>query len=164
MARPVKGKTLGALAGKLGLIRREVQQVMRALAREIQRREKELAALKAEFAQASDLLRGKTPPPPPAARRRSRRSRPLDWGRVLDSLPAKFGLETLVKHPVAGKRPKAHLYAIVSRWKKDGKLAAAAGGGYRKVAARPAPKQASKTPRPKPPAPKSAEGGAASQA
>jgi len=140
MVRPAKGRALSVLAGKLGLIRREVQDVLRGLKREILRREKELAALKAEYAQASDLLRGKTPPPPPARRRRSRS---VDWGHVFESLPAAFGLEALAKHPVAGKRPKSHLYAIVSRWKKEGRLVPAAGGGYRKADRRPAkPKRA----------------------
>jgi len=141
MVRPAKGRALSVLAGKLGLIRREVQDVLRGLKREILRREKELAALKAEYAQASDLLRGKTPPSPPTRRR----SRPVDWGRVLESLPASFGLEALAKHPVAGKRPKSHLYAIVSRWKKEGKLVPAAGGGYRKADRRPSkPKRAAR--------------------
>jgi hypothetical protein len=153
MARPAKGKTLTSLAGKLGLIRREVQQVMRRLQREIARRERELADLKAEYGQAADLLRGKAPaPPPPAKPSARRRARPVDWQKVYASLPAVFRLDALLKHPVAGKRPKPHLYALVSRWKKEGRLAAAAGGGYRKVVARAKSKavRAKRPPAPKP--------------
>jgi hypothetical protein len=42
-------------------------------------------------------------------------------------------LKALGKHPVAGRRPKSHLYAIVSRWKKEGILSKDSGGGYRKA-------------------------------
>lgn len=161
MARPVKGRTLAALAGKLGLIRREVLQVMQGLKQEIARREKGLAALRAEYGQAADLLSGKAKiAPAPAKPHKRRRARAVNWQRVYEGLPAAFSLGTLLKHPVAGKRPKPHLYAIVSRWKKEGKLKPAAGGGYQKIGGRPKPRRA---PRARPSAsPKAAQGGEAS--
>lgn len=151
MARPAKRTTLASLAGKMGLIRREVQQVLRGLEREIARRGKELAELKAEYGRATALLRGrgaaaepaaKSSAKPTAARRPRRRARSVNWERIFQGLPARFKLEALAKHPVAGKRPKSHLYAIVSRWKKAGKLQADPAGGYRKAGAPAAPKAA----------------------
>jgi hypothetical protein len=158
MAQPGRRKTLAALAGKLGGIRQEVRQVMQGLKREIARHEKAVSALKAEYAQAADLLSGKAKiaatPARPAGRRRAPAT---NWLRIYESLPASFTLAALTKHPVAGKRPKAHLYAIVSRWKKEGKLKPAPGGGYQKPGARPKPKRAPRVKRPAPP--KQAAGG-----
>jgi hypothetical protein len=141
MARRSKSKTLTDLEGKLGVIRREVLKVLRALKREIAKREESLASLKAEYAQAEQLLRGQVKPGPQRIRRRARRSRRIKWEQVFSSLPARFSLKTLTKHPVAGRRPKSHLYAIVSRWKKEGILSRDTSGGYRKASAPSKPKR-----------------------
>lgn len=135
MAR--RSRILASLEGKLGaVIRREVSKVLRRLKGQIAKRERELAALKAEFAKGVDLLRKRLKAGPAAAGRRSRRrARQINWKKVFGSLPARFTLKTLVGHPVAGKRPKPHLYAILSRWKKEGVLAKDSAGGYRKVGA-----------------------------
>lgn len=137
MAR--RSRILASLEGKLGaVIRREVSKVLRRLKGQIGRRERELAALKAEFAKGMDLLRRRLTAGPAAARRRPRRrARQINWKKVFGSLPARFTLKTLAGHPVAGKRPKPHLYAILSRWKKEGVLAKDSAGGYRKVGAKP---------------------------
>ena len=124
-------KTLESLEGKLGIIiRREVQKILRVLKREIAKREGELASLKAEYTKGLDLLRGRGKGEPSLGRRRGRQA---DWKQVFVSLPAHFTLETLQRHPVAGKRSKPHLYAILSRWKKDKLLSRDPAGGYRKV-------------------------------
>lgn len=137
MAR--KSRILASLEGKLGaVIRREVSKVLRRLKSQIARRERELAALKSEYAKGMDLLRKRLTTGAAAARRRPRRrARQINWKKVFGSLPVRFTLKTLAGHPVAGKRPKSHLYAILSRWKKTGVLAKDSGGGYRKVTTRP---------------------------
>jgi hypothetical protein len=146
MARPSRVKTLGSLEGRLGVIRQEVQQVLRGLKREIAKREAELVALKAQHSRGAALLQG--PPKGPApARRRAKRAKAIDWKKVFGSLPGRFTLAALAGHPQAGKRPKSHLYAIISRWKKEKKLAADPAGGYRKLGAKP---RKPKTPRRKP--------------
>lgn len=145
MARMSRSRTLLSLEGKLGGIRREVQKVLRGLRQEIARRETELASLKAEYDKGTDLLRGKVTGKPVRARRRTRRARQVNWKAVFGSLPPRFTLQTLARHPAARKRPKAHLYAIVSRWKKEKKLTPDPAGGYRKLGGRPRQK-----PRPKP--------------
>ncbi len=134
MARTSKSRTLVSLEGKLGVIQREVQKVLRGLKREIAKREGEISALKDEYAKGTALLRGEAKPrSAPALRRPKRRARQINWKQVLSSLPARFTLKTLVGHPVAGKRPKPHLYTIISRWKKEGMLTADPTGGYRRV-------------------------------
>lgn len=133
MAQRWRGKTLEFLEGKLAaIIRREVQKVLGVLKREISKREGELATLKAEYKKGLDILRRRQKTGP--ARRR-RRGRQANWKQVFSSLPTHFTLETLLRHPVAGKRSKPHLYAIISRWKKDKLLTPDPAGGYRKIGA-----------------------------
>ena len=141
MAKRSRSKTLTDLEGKLGVIQRGVLEVLRSLKREIARREGELATLKAEYAKGADLLRGRAKLRPVRAKRPSRRSRQINWKEVFGSLPARFTLKMLVRHPIAGQRPKPHLYAILSRWKKEGLLAKDSAGGYRKVASQSKPKR-----------------------
>lgn len=144
MARRSRSKTLADLEGKLGGIRREVLNVLRALKREIAKRGEELAGLKAEYAKGEELLRGRAKPGPARVRRRARRSRQVNWKEVFASLPARFTLKALARHPVTGRRPKAHLYAILSRWKKEGLLARDPAGGYRKASTQPKRKRRAK--------------------
>ncbi|MBI4737288.1 MAG: hypothetical protein HY766_14730 [candidate division NC10 bacterium] len=148
MAR--RSRILASLEGKLGaVIRREVSKVLRRLKGQIGRRERELTALKAEFAKGMDLLRKRLTTGAAAARRRPRRrARQINWKKVFGSLPARFTLKTLAGHPVAGTRPKPHLYAVLSRWKKEGVLAKDSAGGYRKVGAKPPRKRKARRARP----------------
>jgi hypothetical protein len=146
MAQGRRSKTLDSLEGKLEvIIRREVQKVLRVLKREIVKREGELANLKAEYGQGLELLRRRDEAVSARRLRRSRRSPQTNWKQVFSSLPAHFTLETLQRHPVAGKRSKPHLYAILSRWKKGKLLTPDPAGGYRKVGA-----QLKKKPVPRP--------------
>lgn len=146
MAR--RSRIVASLEGKLGVvIRREVLKALRLLKLQIAKRERELAALKAEYAQGAEFLKGRLKAgSAPTRRRPRRRARQINWKQVFASLPGHFTLETLTRHPVAGKRPKAHLYAIVSRWKKEKLLTADPSGGYRKAGTQPKPRPA---PRPK---------------
>ena len=148
MAR--RSRTLASLEGKLGaVIRREVSKVLRRLKDQIARRERELTALKAEYTKGADLLRKRLKGGPATATRRPRRrARQINWKKVFSSLPARFTLKTLARHAVAGKRPKPHLYAVLSRWKKEGLLAKDSGGGYRKVTTRPPRKRKSRRAKP----------------
>ena len=154
MARRSRSKTLADLEGKLGGIRREVLNVLRGLKREIAKREEGLAGLKAEYVKGEELLRGRAKPGPARVRRRTRRSRQVNWKAIFSSLPTHFTLKMLARHPVAGRRPKSHLYAILSRWKKEGVLARDPAGGYRKASAQPKqktrPKQKRRARRAKP--------------
>ena len=153
MAR--RRRTLASLEGKLGEFRRDALKfrrnalkVLGGLRDEIGRRERELASLKTEYAKTAELLPERLKVASPATRGRPRRrARQIDWKQVFASLPARFTLNTLIRHKVAGKRSRPHLYAILSRWKKERLLSADPAGGYRKVEAKPTKKRA---PRPKP--------------
>jgi hypothetical protein len=161
MAR--RSRTLTSLEGKLGEFRRDALKfrrnalkVLRNLKEEIGRRARELTTLKQEYAKAAKLLPEQVSVEAgPFRRRPKRRARQVNWKQVLTSLPARFTLKTLESHPVAGKKPKPHLYAILSRWKKEGMLTADQAGGYKKVEAKPKrtgarrPKPA-RTPKPAP--------------
>ncbi len=138
---PRRRRTAGSqsLGGKLAGFRREVERVMESLRREIARRESELSELKGEYGRVMSAFGRGVPAPeraaaPRARRRRGRRRAPaLDWKDVYASLPPRFTLATLSGHPKAGKRSKPHLYAIISRWKKEKKISKDAAGGYRKL-------------------------------
>jgi hypothetical protein len=138
---PQKSKILVVLEGKLGMVRREVEKVLQGLKREITTREAALGALKADYARGLDLLRGKVTPKAaaPAPKRTKKRARAINWKAVFNALPARFGVKTLTGHPVAGRKSKAHLYAVVARWKKDGMIKTDGKGGYQKAGAKPAP-------------------------
>jgi len=152
MARLSKSKTLAELEGKLGAVRQDVLEFLRGLKREIAKREEEITALKAELAKGTELLSGRAAPVAASARSQVRRARQINWKDVFRSLPERFTLKALVQHPVAGRRPKGHLYAILSRWKKEGMLTKDSTGSYRKPKAEPTPKPKAKTkaPRSKP--------------
>jgi hypothetical protein len=147
MARPGKGKTLESLEGRLGSIRQEVNRILHGIKREIAKREAELVALKTRYQRGLELLQGKVKVAAAPARPRAKRAPQIDWNRVFAALPARFTLDALIRHPKAGKRPKPHLYAIVSRWKREKKLVADPAGGYRKLGA---PGKKTRAPRPKP--------------
>jgi hypothetical protein len=141
---PQRSKILVLLEGKLGTVRREVEKVLQGLKREITTREAALAALKVDYGRGLDLLRGKAvPKAPPVARRPRKRARAINWKAVFSGLPVRFNVKTLTSHPVAGKRPKPHLYAVVARWKKEGMIKTDGAGGYQKAGVKPArPKKA----------------------
>ncbi len=145
MARPHQGRTLESLEGKLGTLRHELRQVLRSLKREIAKREAELLLLRSRYQRGQALLQGKEQPGSQTATRKVKRASQIDWKRVFTSLPPRFTLDVLIHHPEAGRRPKSHLYAVISRWKKEKKLAPDRAGGYRKLGA---PQKAG-TPRPK---------------
>ena len=69
---------------------------------------------------------------------------------MFSSLPARFTLDVLSRHPSAGKRSKPHLYAIISRWKKERKITKDASGAYRKLEGGPAAKRPRRAAKPKP--------------
>ena len=128
MAQRGKRTTLTALAGKLGGIRREVQQVMHGLKREIARHEKALAALKVEYGQAADLLSGKAKIAPAPVKTPGRmRSTSVENSASRDSAAGhpspSTGVSTLTKAPqeppsstpeTASRRRNSPTSAVVS--------------------------------------------------
>jgi hypothetical protein len=103
-------------------LQRQSSTVLAAVTKEIQQREQELAALKAEAARWQSVLRepadGKESTAS-APRRRSAKRRRLDWNAVLQGLPTRFTTKDLAQK--TGK-PIAHAYTSVSRWMKEKKV------------------------------------------
>jgi hypothetical protein len=164
MPRRRKATTSQSLGGKIQGFRREVERVMESLRREIASRESELSELKAEYGRVIQAFGGRAariaeparPAPAARGRRGARRARALDWKQVYASLPPRFTLENLTGHPKAGSRSKPHLYAIISRWKKEKKITKDAAGGYRKTES-PAASKGKRPARRKPPVAKAAQ-------
>lgn len=81
---------------------RQATTVLAAVTKEINQREQELAALKAEAAHWQDLLRepaggnGSTAPLP---RKRAAKRRRLDWNAILTALPTALPQRTSHKRP-----------------------------------------------------------------
>ena len=113
-------------------LQRQASTTLAAVTKEIQQREHELAALKAEAARWQSLLRepaeGKGSAAP-APRKQARRRRRLDWSAILQGLPPRFTTKDLVQK--TGKSP-AQVYVYVSRWMKD-KQVRKVKDGYQKV-------------------------------
>jgi hypothetical protein len=116
----------------LANLQRQTSTALVAVIKEIQQREHELVALKAEAARWQSVLRepagGKRPTAPPP-RKRSRKRRWLDWTAILKELPARFTSKDVAQK--TGK-PLAQAYASVSRWVKEKKVRRGK-DGYEKV-------------------------------
>src|SRR5438094_10124233 len=100
---------------------RQASTALVAVTKEIQQREQELAALKAEAARWQSVLRetaGGNGPTTPAPRRRSTKRRRLDWNAILQELPSRFTTKDIAQKT---GRPVAQAYTYVSRWMKDKK-------------------------------------------
>jgi hypothetical protein len=114
-------------------LQRQATAVLAAVTKEIQQREHELAALKAEAARWQSVLHEPTRgngPIAPAPGRRSGKRRRLDWTAILKELPARFTTKDIAQK--TGK-PIAQAYTYVSRWMKDQKVKRVK-DGYQKVA------------------------------
>jgi hypothetical protein len=118
-----------------------------ALAREIRRRELDLEHLRSQASAWRQAITGGTAPArrgpgrpaaaAPAARRRARRGRSggkrVDWAEVLSSVPDKFGVEDVLKHPGARAKGRAQVYPALSRWMDAKKIRNVAKGKYQKT-------------------------------
>jgi len=81
---------------------RQASTALAAVTKEIQQREHELAALKAEAARWQSVLRapaGGNGPTAPAPRRRSAKRRRLDWNAILKELPPALPPKTSHRKP-----------------------------------------------------------------
>ncbi|HZT07807.1 MAG TPA: hypothetical protein VFC51_12305 [Chloroflexota bacterium] len=107
------------------------------LQREISRREAEIRDMMTQldgwraFANGG-RRRGRTA----AARRspgRPRGGKRVNWDEVLASLPKKFGVEDIMKHPGAAAKGRAQAYPALTRWETSGRIERIDKGRYEKV-------------------------------
>jgi hypothetical protein len=113
-------------------LQRQAAIVLEAVTKEINQREQELAALKAEAARWQSVLRAPVRgdgPAVPATRRQAAKRRRLDWTAILQELPARFTTKDIAQKT---GRPVAHAYTYVSRWMKEKKVRRVQ-DGYQKV-------------------------------
>lgn len=133
-------RLIANLEGTFGSLRRRAGSALSSLKKEINRRKGELQTLQGRYERLAGLLGTAGKRVLGAKRARKRRGRAISWDRVLKSLPATFTVGNLTKNKLAGKKPKAHLYTALARWKKAG-LVKSVKEGYRKVATAPAPRK-----------------------
>ena len=69
----------------------------------------------------------------PRKRVRARRRPFVNWDSVLKTLPSSFTVNDLAKARSAKGKPKAHLWQVIVRWAKTGKVKKTARGTYQKV-------------------------------
>jgi hypothetical protein len=151
-------------------VRRQATRVLTSLSQEIQRRESELRDLVSQANSWRAALglggralhvgngagrRGRRPSAAPARRSGGKR---VDWDQVLASVPKRFGVDHVMRHPGARSKGRAQIYPALTRWEATKKIRRIGKGQYEKVAgavkARPAqPKAQRKARRGRPAAP-----------
>ena len=140
-------------------LRRQAANVLAALAHEIQKREAELRALVQQAEGWRAALGGGARSIRLAARRGVRRAgggtavrasgrsgSRVDWDEVLASVPARFGVDDVLKHPGARAKGRAQIYPALTRWETAKKVRRVGKGKYERTtgagpsrAARPKP-------------------------
>ena len=65
--------------------------------------------------------------------KRGPRGATIDWTAVLATLPNRFTLDSLLAHETAGKKNRAYLRQVVSRWSKEGRIGRTGRGLYEKT-------------------------------
>lgn len=133
MQKGASARIVKAIEGKLEGMWEQVRQARAALKREIDKKERELATLRRQHQRAGRLLQA----PAKTGRRRGarvgRRAPRTRWQKILKSLPRSFTAETLASSRRLAKRPKAQLYAAITRWKKAGLVKTIGKGRYERV-------------------------------
>jgi hypothetical protein len=152
-------------------VKRQAAKALARLSQEIQRREAELRQLMAQAntwrtalgggGRALRIANGAGRPgrrPSAASARRSSAKR-LDWDEILASVPKRFGVDHVMKHPGARAKGRAQVYPALTRWEATKKIRRVGTGQYEKVAgasqrqaARPATKRKARRGRPAAPA------------
>jgi hypothetical protein len=128
-------------------LRRQAAVVLATLAREIARREEQLHSLRrqAETWRATLGQVGSGPAMGINGAGRVRRGRPIsrnrsagrvDWDQVLASVPKRFGVDDIVKHPGARAKGRAQIYPALTRWEAAKKIRRVAKGQYEKLSGR----------------------------
>src|SRR5262249_13722706 len=126
-----------------GSIRAQAQRALATMGAEIERRERELKHLIEQSQHWRSALVIKTG----ASGRRSsavaagRDSRTaiggdgkrVDWDEVLASVPKRYGVEEVMKHPGARAKGRPQIYPAVNRWEAAKKIRRVGQGQYERV-------------------------------
>jgi hypothetical protein len=125
----------------------QATRALAALTNEIRRREADLQGLQkqAETWRAAILGGGGAAPKRTraASSRRGTRKKPkgrpakrgsrVSWDAVLASMPAKFGVDDVMKHPGARSKGRAQVYPALTRWVQAKKIRKVGKGRYQRA-------------------------------
>ncbi len=123
----------------LGAIRMQAAKVVQQLERQIRSLEDELAQLRQQASTWRSLLGGGRGRAQVGAARRlvsgARRTggKRVDWNEVLASVPRRFGVQDVMRHPGAAAKGRAQVYPALSRWEKAKLIRRVSQGVYEKT-------------------------------
>jgi hypothetical protein len=127
-------------------MKRQAARVLATLSQEIQKREAELRNLMSQANNWRSILgvggralhvgngagrRGRRPSAAPARRSAGQR---VDWDQVLATVPKRFGVDHVLRHPGARSKGRAQIYPALTRWEATKKIRRVGKGQYEKVA------------------------------
>lgn len=76
---------------------------------------------------------------------RPRGSHRVNWDEVLSSVPQRFGIEDVMKHPGAAAKGRAQVYPALNRWEATKRITRVSKGIYEKAVAGGAPRSSAPT-------------------
>ncbi|HEY8515265.1 MAG TPA: hypothetical protein VIS07_07115 [Candidatus Binatia bacterium] len=123
-------------------VKRQAEKALAALLQEIREREAELESLIEQANAWRNAIgigpRRRGPGRPPrstttAGARRSSGGGRVNWDEVLASVPEKFGVEDVMKHPGARAKGRAQVYPALSRWMQANKIKKIGKGRYQRL-------------------------------
>ena len=126
-----------------GTIRTQAERALAIISAEIARRESELKHLMEQARGWKSALGAGNAASArrrvPTARLRvsraagSRSAKRVDWDEVLASVPKRFGVKDVLKHPGARAKGKAQIYPAFTRWEAAKKIRRVSQGQYERV-------------------------------
>jgi hypothetical protein len=140
MPRGKKNDLLGPLRAQAAGVLMQLQGQMDRLEAEIAELrgegEKWRALVGGEIASALGIRRGPGRPRGAAASRnaRPRGSARVSWDEVLASVPNRFGVQDVMKHPGAAAKGRAQIYPALNRWEATKRIKRVGKGLYEKAA------------------------------
>lgn len=136
----------GQKSDLFGAIRAQAAKVLSQLEGQISKLESEIADLKAQGDSWRAALGGKVSsalgvrrgPGRPAGRtagtgRRRAKSNRVNWEEVLSSVPQRFGVQDVMKHPGAAAKGRAQVYPALNRWEATKRVKRVGKGIYEKA-------------------------------
>ena len=123
----------------LSNFRVQAARALELLRREINRREAEIRDMVSQLDGWRAFVNGGRRLGRPAIARRGpgrpRGGKRVNWDEVLASVPKKFGIEDVMKHPGAAAKGRAQAYPALTRWETSGRIKRIEKGRYQKVGA-----------------------------
>lgn len=124
--------TLRSQASKaLQQLERQIEEARSDLSKMIEQAENWRSLLGGAFRSAR---RGRPPGSGRGGRRAAGGGGRVSWDEVLASVPQRFGVEDIMKHPGAASKGRPQVYPALTRWETAGRVRRVSKGVYEKVA------------------------------